>query len=121
MTVFDLSGLESKSKELTELTLVSGFWERENARDISRELASAQERLAEWSKIENELEELETLVEILSETEDRELVSEFYKRADELTKFVEARQIYVLLDEEYDEADAIVTVHAGAGGLDSQD
>lgn len=121
MTVFDLSGLESKSKELTELTLVPGFWERENARDISRELASAQERLAEWSKIENELEELETLVEILSETEDRELVSEFYKRADELTKFVEARQIYVLLDEEYDEADAIVTVHAGAGGLDSQD
>ena len=66
MTVFDLSGLESKSKELTELTLVSGFWERENARDISRELASAQERLAEWSKIENELEELETLVEIRS-------------------------------------------------------
>lgn len=121
MTVFDLPGLESQAAKLTAHTLEPGFWDRDDARDISRDLASVQGRLDKWREVEEELGDLETLVEMLAETDDQELLSEFYERSDALEKSVDAQQIYVLLDEEYDIAPAIVTVHAGAGGLDSQD
>lgn len=103
------------------MTIEPGFWDRDDASDVSRDLASVQNRLDKWKEVEAELGELEALAEILSEDDDAELQQEFYDRAGELESAVEAEQIYVLLDEEYDTSDAIVTVHAGAGGLDSQD
>ena len=124
MTVFDLPALRERSEKLTEKTMEPGFWEGSDARDASRELASVQDRLDKWKEVEDELGEMETLAEMLGELgdgEDAELQAEFYERADALAKRVEAERIYVLLDEEYDGSDAIVTVHAGAGGLDSQD
>ncbi len=121
MTVFDLPGLEKRAAALTERTLEPGFWDREDARDTARDLAAVQARLDKWRAVEDELGELDTLAEMLGEADDAELLEEFYGRADALGKSVEAQQIYVLLDEEHDVSAAIVTVHAGAGGLDSQD
>ncbi|MDR3332410.1 MAG: PCRF domain-containing protein, partial [Synergistaceae bacterium] len=121
MTVFDLPGLESRSKRLTAETLIQGFWERADASGVTRDLAGAQARIGKWNEVEAEREELETLAEMLSEADDQELAEEFYDRAAKLAKLIEAEQIYVLLDEEHDISSAIVTVHAGAGGLDSQD
>ena len=68
-----------------------------------------------------EFEEIEAIAEILAEADDRELEKEFYSRSEELARTIEEYQILVLLDGEYDAGDAIMTVHAGAGGLDSQD
>jgi peptide chain release factor 2 len=121
VTVFDLPGLEKKSACLTEETLADGFWESERARDISRDLASVQSKIDEFRTFERELEELDTLALMLSEEDDAELSAEFYERAGELERGLEAKKIYVLLDEEHDISSAVVTIHAGSGGLDSQD
>jgi peptide chain release factor 2 len=119
--VFDLPGLQSKSKELTGRSLEPGFWESEDARDVSRELSTVQSRLDKWKVVEDELGELGAMCEMLAEADDQELSDEFYDRARALDKRIESDKIFVLLDEEYDISSAIVTVHAGAGGLDSQD
>jgi peptide chain release factor 2 len=121
VTVFDLPGLEAKSALLTKETLEPGFWERGGAGSVSRELAAVQTRIGRWRDLERERLEMEALAEILSEEDDPELSAEFYERSAKLAKSVEAERIYVLLDEEHDISPAIVTVHAGAGGLDSQD
>ncbi len=121
MTVFDLPALESRIATLTKKTLDPGFWESDDARDVSRGLAATQNRFDRWKEVERELDDLATLAEMLSECDDAELQDEFYDRSGKLSKSIDAEQIYVLLDEEYDGASAIVTVHAGAGGLDSQD
>jgi peptide chain release factor 2 len=121
VTVFDLSALEIKSQKLTELSLLEGFWESDGAREISRELAQAGSKIDEFKALEHELEELQTLALILSEGEDAELQSEFYDRARQFENELESKKIYVLLDEEYDISSAVVTIHAGSGGLDSQD
>jgi peptide chain release factor 2 len=121
VTVFDLRGLETKSRRLTEETLADGFWESERARDVSRELSSVQARIDEFGEFERELEELQTLALILSEGEDAELQSEFYERAKHLDDGLSSKKIYILLDEEYDISSSVVTIHAGSGGLDSQD
>ncbi|PKL02144.1 MAG: peptide chain release factor 2, partial [Synergistetes bacterium HGW-Synergistetes-2] len=65
--------------------------------------------------------DLETLDEMLSDDDDDELQREFTQTADALRKFVDKEQMVLLLSEEYDSSNAILTVHAGSGGLDSQD
>jgi peptide chain release factor 2 len=119
--VFDLPGLESGEARLTAATLEEGFWERGDARDVSRELAFIQGRLEKWRAVRGELEDLDALAEMLSDADDAELSTEFYERSGALAKSIEAEKIYVLLDDDYDMSGAIVMVHAGAGGLDSQD
>ena len=65
--------------------------------------------------------DLEVLTEILSEEDDEELQKEFRQKSSDLKKLIEKEQLMLLLSEEHDEGDAILTVHAGSGGLDSQD
>ncbi len=58
---------------------------------------------------------------MLSESDDDELQSEFTATSEQLRKIIEKEQLRLLLSEEYDGNNAILTVHAGSGGLDSQD
>jgi peptide chain release factor 2 len=58
---------------------------------------------------------------MLREEEDEELQEEFATRSRELRRALSRRQLLLLLDEDYDRSNAILTVHAGSGGLDSQD
>lgn len=68
-----------------------------------------------------DLGNLEALADILAEENDSELTEEFYEAAAVFQAEVEERQTALLLDGEFDRSNAILTVHAGAGGLDSQD
>ena len=58
---------------------------------------------------------------MLREYDDPELQSELEKRAAALHKELDHQQLFLLLNEEYDKNNAILTIHAGSGGLDSQD
>jgi len=84
-------------------------------------LSRIQEKLDLWKRLSREFEEVEALAEILEEEEDSELLEEFYSRAGALKDEIESFQIKLLMDEEHDNCDAILSIHPGAGGLDSQD
>ena len=68
-----------------------------------------------------EFDDLGVLEEMLREGEDPELQKEFEARAAKLRGVLEHNQLLILLNGDYDDANAILTVHAGSGGLDSQD
>ena len=121
MKVFDPSTLKTRIEELQKLTVEPDFWSSDNAHEVNREISLLQSRLDKIESSQNELLELEAIAELLSEVDDPELNSEFYARSSAMAKSIEAYQILVLLDGEYDSGDAIMTIHAGAGGLDSQD
>lgn len=74
-----------------------------------------------WERADGEYEELSLLAEMLSEEDDYELQKEFSTKSAELKKLIEKEQLLLLLSDEHDSYDAILTVHAGSGGLDSQD
>ena len=78
-------------------------------------------RLEAWQHVCTEVDDLTVLEEMLSGAEDAELQREFDRRAAELRRSLEHTSLLLLLNEEYDTANAILTVHAGSGGLDSQD
>jgi len=119
--VFDVDTLENEIKALIDKTSSPDFWNSSDAQKVTQKLSHLQDLLGQWQKMKAEWEELEVLAELLNETEDEELIGEFYDKASRLRKEINSMEMELLLDEEYDESNAILTVHAGAGGLDAQD
>ncbi len=120
-TVFDQEKDKSKIEKLEKMVSEPGFWNKEEAQDISRELSLLQNKIDDCNDILNEFQELEILAEMLEEQEDNELQLEFDQRIGILIKRVEEKKLFLLLKDEHDERNAILSIHAGAGGLDSQD
>jgi peptide chain release factor 2 len=97
-----------------------GFWDdQERATKLSAEHSRASRKLAGYRELESELDDLEALEEMAAE--DESIAAEL----DEQRAAVEAK--LAALEEErlfagrYDSGDAVVSVHAGTGGTDSQD
>jgi len=97
-----------------------GFWDdQETAARISAAHSRAQRRLETFQGLESEVADLGDLAEMAAEDEEiaAELESQLGTVESRLAELEEAR----LFSGEYDAGDAVVTVHAGAGGTDSQD
>ena len=97
-----------------------GFWDdQERAAKVSAEHARAQRRLDGYRELESELDDLEALEE-LAEADDSiasELAEQRANFEEKLAELEEQR----LFSGPYDAGDAVVSVHAGTGGTDSQD
>ena len=107
--------------ELEALAAEPDFWSREGNQGILKEMSGISGRLEEWDRVCREAEELETLDALLREEEDAELQKEFETRARALRNVLDRHQRLLLLNGEYDQANAILVVHAGLGGLHAQD
>jgi peptide chain release factor 2 len=118
---FDLVFLESRLQELEKKTVAPSFWGSGEARGITQQLSWIRDKLGSWSQVVSEFQDLETLEEMLREGDDKELQSEFDSRSVALKKEIERMQLLELLNEDYDHGNAILSIHAGSGGLDSQD
>jgi peptide chain release factor 2 len=97
-----------------------GFWDdQERAAKVSAEHASVQRKLNGYRELESELDDIEALEELAQEDESitGELEEQREQFANKLAELEEAR----LFSGRYDAGDAVVSVHAGAGGTDSQD
>jgi peptide chain release factor 2 len=97
-----------------------GFWDdQETAARISATHARAGRRLELFRGLESDVGELDDLAELAEEDEEieAELEGQLAQVESRLAELEEAR----LFSGEYDAGDAVVTVHAGAGGTDSQD
>ena len=84
---------------------------------LGAEIKEIKENLTMLSNWQAVLED----AEISLEMQDEELISESFARAQILEKEVDKFEIQLMLGGEYDEADAILTINAGAGGTDAQD
>jgi peptide chain release factor 2 len=97
-----------------------GFWDdQEQAAKVSAEHASVGRKLGGFRDLESELGDIEALEELAEEDESiaGELEEQREAFASKLAELEEAR----LFSGDYDAGDAVVSVHAGAGGTDSQD
>jgi len=71
--------------------------------------------------LEDLYQEVSTLGELLEEEEDKDLEKEMENKLLSLERKIEKLQVESLLEEEYDRANAIISIHPGAGGIDSCD
>ena len=86
-----------------------------------KELRSLQEFIKESERILGTFDDIMMLIELAEEEEDGEMIPEIRNDLKRFEKDFEALRIRTLLSGEYDSSNAIVTLHAGAGGTDACD
>ena len=97
-----------------------GFWDdQEIAARVSSQHASASRRLATFRSLETDIDDLEALEEMAAE--DDSIASELEEQRESIQSRLDELEEQRLFSGRYDSGDAIVSVHAGAGGTDSQD
>lgn len=98
------------------------FWENaEKAQKTVQELKGLKDIVETYEKLETAYEDVETLLEIGYEENDPELLPEVEESLKEFIRELEELRIMTLLSGEYDKNNAILTLHAGAGGTESCD
>ena len=98
------------------------FWDDpQKSQEYMKQLSSMKEDVAVYARLEELFEEIETLIELGDEENDPSLVPEVQSTMDEFVQKYDAIRLKTLLSGEYDKDNAIVTLHAGAGGTESCD
>ena len=98
------------------------FWdEPDKAQKTAQELNGLKEEVDGFHKLAASLEDLETLQELAAEEEDAELGEELETLLSECRAELEHLELGMLLSGEYDANNAMLTLHAGAGGTEAQD
>ena len=118
----DLPALEARRKELEENQNEEGFWnDVRRAQTVNRELARIDGKMEDFAKLKKRAEDAEALISLVEEDGDEETKAELSAELDKLIEDLEELRLQTLLTGKYDANDAIVTLHAGAGGTEAQD
>ena len=121
MIYFDREKLKRDKKAIEEEMSAGNFWDdNENARKKSQKLDQIKNRMKTIKSIEEKFEDAEVYLELASE-EEEDLESELELTLTELEKELEGLELKLRLNEPYDDHNAIVSIHPGAGGTESQD
>jgi peptide chain release factor 2 len=117
---FDPPALTTRLSELDAAMEAPGFWDdQRSAAKVAAERARVQKKLDTYGMLEGEAGELDTMLEgAAGDQEWREMLEEALRR---LGREIGLLQEQALFTGEYDSGPAVVGVHAGAGGTDSQD
>ena len=102
--------------------MAEDFWsDNRKAQAQMQQLNALREEVTTWEEIETQLKDLLGLAELLEEEPDEEMQAEVAQSVAEIEKKVEQLQFSLMLSGEHDERDAILSIHAGSGGVDAQD
>lgn len=111
-----------KIKELEKETLVEGFWnDSDKSSKILSEMKVLKNQVSKYDLAKKEYDDALTYLELAEEENDNDSFKEAKFISLKLEKDLEKLEVNTLLSEEYDINNAIVTIHPGAGGTESQD
>ena len=120
--LFDLEQLEEDIAEAENQMTAPDFWDdSEKAQALINHNNGEKETYDQFQAIANESEELNLMWEMQQEEFDSELQTELEQRLLQLQEKVAGFELSLLLDEPYDKNNAILELHPGAGGTESQD
>ena len=118
----DLEGARREVEELEEKTGDANFWnDLEASQKVLRRTKQLKNKLEHHAKLVSQWEDLTTLVEMAMEEDDGSLLPEIEEGYAKLESALEEAKLSTLLTGEYDASNAILTLHAGAGGTEAQD
>jgi peptide chain release factor 2 len=120
--VFDIPDKAQRLEELERQSTAPGLWDNpEHAQALLQELSELREEVDLWTDLSRRAADGLTLLELAAEDEDDALIGELAKEATQLEEQMSQLEFRLLLSGRYDRADAILAIHAGAGGTDAQD
>ncbi len=121
MIIFDPGSAAKEIKELELKASKPDFWsDREKALEVTTHLSDLKERVEEWNRLNELYEEAEVMLQLYEEgeKESKKALEEALKKLDEELEEAEIRSLFW---EPFDIKDAILAIHAGAGGTEACD
>ena len=122
MIHFDIITLEKELSELENQTTMQNFWEdTSNSSKVLKRITELKNKISSFKSTKKELDNLIEIKNLLSEEKDAELEKELEDGIKTLNSDIKKLEISTLLSGPYDINNAILTLHPGAGGTESQD
>ena len=110
-----ISELEAQSAE-------PGFWDdMEKSQKVLQQTKQLKDKVESYEKLKSSWEDALVLVDLANEENDEGMLPEVRKTVEEIVAEVEKMTLETLLSGPYDKNNAIITLHAGAGGTEAQD
>ena len=116
--------LRSTIADLSRQAAAPDLWDDvEHAQEVTTALSHAQNELERLTTMEERIDDLEAMVELAGEDSDEsgDLLDEAENDLQAIRDDLSSLEIRTLLDGEYDERNAVVTIRSGAGGVDAAD
>ncbi len=125
LKIYSTLNLENKQKELQTLedkTLENGFWDNpSNSNVILKQIKEIKNKIKKYQDIYKQVEDLKDLNELLHIENDETLEKQLITLTKSTEQHIEKFEIETFLSGKYDKNNAIITLHPGAGGTESQD
>lgn len=119
---FDLDKLKSRLKELEAIQNEPEFWQSlDKAQVINKEAKQIENKLKKYNKLLGEVEDAEVMIELANDADDEAEALSVIAEIKKISASVDAMRLDTLLRGKYDALNAIITLHAGAGGTEAQD
>ena len=117
-SIFDLSSKKNELDTIKSESEVQEFWNNpDSAQRTMKRIAQLENQINEWDEIAAETEGIKSLLEL----DDGSLTEEIETSIAKLESILAEKEITILLSGQYDQGNALLAIHAGAGGTDSQD
>ena len=121
-SVVGVERLEADIAELSEQAGVPDLWDDpEKAQKVTSALSHRQAELAKITSIEQRLDDLEIMVQLANEESDEAAAAEVRTELTSIQKLLGELEVQTLLSGEWDALPAVITIRAGAGGVDAAD
>lgn len=118
----NISSAVSEAEALEKATTAADFYsDMEKSQRVLKQLKQIKGKIAHFDSIKDEREELLTMIELAEEEEDLSFLEDVKTGFEKLRENIENTKLEALLSGPYDKNDAIITLHAGAGGTEAQD
>lgn len=119
---FDVDGCREELAHLTEESKKDDFWQDvENAQKVNRKMNVCQKKIKKVEDVQKKYLETKELLEVIEEMDEESEVQNAQEEVAKLANTVAELSIEALLKGKYDANNAILSLHAGAGGTEAQD
>lgn len=121
-SVIGVDRLQAEIERLSEQAGAPDLWDDpEAAQKVTSALSHRQSELARITSIEQRLDDLEIMVQLSNEEQDASAAADAKTELAAITSLLGDLEVQTLLDGEYDQRPAVITIRAGAGGVDAAD
>ncbi len=118
----DIDNLIKEVAKLEEQSSAPDFWDdMASSQKIMQKIGSLKAKIASYDNLKNDFDDAQVMIELANEEEDESLLEDCTKSVEDIEKKIETLTLSTLLNGEFDDSNAILTFHAGAGGTEAQD
>ena len=118
----DIDNLVKEVAELEKQSSAPDFWDdMQQSQKTMQKIGSLKAKIASYENLKGDFEDAQVMIELADEENDDSLIEDCTKSVDDIEKKIETLTLSTLLNGEFDDNNAILTFHAGAGGTEAQD